>query len=167
MADISAFFRDIERAKYYDAIINDLPFKKNGGLVSKYEGHMLKVSRGEIADCWRDIVYKFGACERFPNKTREYMKNFDKFGGFTNNQIKIIIFMLRTMTEDLDDAMEVLLQKVYFLLQRIYLVFHLKKPNNTCWMDGLLMSEELYQHFESKVGRIEVFLMFSFCIIFV
>ena len=28
MADISAFFRDIERAKYYDAIINDLPFKK-------------------------------------------------------------------------------------------------------------------------------------------
>ena len=34
--------------------------KKNGGLVSKYEGHMLKVSRGEIADCWRDIVYKKG-----------------------------------------------------------------------------------------------------------
>ena len=60
MADISAFFRDIERAKYYDATINDLPFKKNGGLVSKYEGHMLKVSRGEIADCWRDIVYKKG-----------------------------------------------------------------------------------------------------------
>ena len=75
--------------------------------------------------------------------------------------------MLRTVTEDLDDAMEVLLQKVYFLLQRIYLVFHLKKPNNTCWMDGLLMSEELYQHFESKVGRIEVFLMFflqNFCV---
>ena len=28
MADVSAFFWDIERAKYYDAIINDLPFKK-------------------------------------------------------------------------------------------------------------------------------------------
>ena len=28
MADVSAFFRNIERAKYYDAIINDFPFKK-------------------------------------------------------------------------------------------------------------------------------------------
>ena len=112
MADISMFFRDIERTKYYDAITKDLPCEKIGELVSKSKSYLLKVSRGEIADCWRDIVYKYGACERFPNKTREYMKNFDKFGGFTNNQIKIIIFMLRTVTEDLDDAMEVLLQKV-------------------------------------------------------
>ena len=38
------------------------------------------------------------------------MKNFDKFGGFTNNQIKAIIFMLRTVTEDLDYALEVPLE---------------------------------------------------------
>ena len=48
----------------------------------------MKVTRGETPDCWRDIVYKKGACEKFPNKTRKYIKNFDKFGGFTNNQIK-------------------------------------------------------------------------------
>ena len=34
------------------------------------------------------------------------MKNFDKFGGFTNNQIKNIIFMLPTVTEDLDYALD-------------------------------------------------------------
>ena len=28
MADISVFFRDIERANYYDAIIKDLPCEK-------------------------------------------------------------------------------------------------------------------------------------------
>ena len=68
-----------------------------------------------LIDCW-DIVYKKGACEKFPNKTREYMKNFDKFGGFTNNQIKTIIFMLRTVTEDLDYALEVLLPEVIFFI---------------------------------------------------
>ena len=46
----------------------------------------------------------------------EYMKNFDKFGGFTNNQIKNIIFMLRTVTEDLDYALEVLLPEVTFFI---------------------------------------------------
>ena len=42
------------------------------------------------------------------------MKNFDKFGGFTNNQIKTIIFMLRTVTEYIDYALEVLLPEVIF-----------------------------------------------------
>ena len=44
------------------------------------------------------------------------MKNFDKFGGFTNNQVKTIIFMLRTVTEDLDYALEVLLPEVIFFI---------------------------------------------------
>ena len=44
------------------------------------------------------------------------MKNFDKFGGFTNNQVKPIIFMLRTVTEDLDYALEVLLPEVIFFI---------------------------------------------------
>ena len=42
------------------------------------------------------------------------MKNFDKFGGFTNNQIKTIIFMLRTVTEYIDYALAVLLPEVIF-----------------------------------------------------
>ena len=35
MADISVFFRDIEKAKHYDAIIKDLPCEKIEELVSK------------------------------------------------------------------------------------------------------------------------------------
>ena len=50
MADIRVFFRDIERAKYADAIINDLPCEKIGELVSKSESRLLKVSQGEIAN---------------------------------------------------------------------------------------------------------------------
>ena len=44
------------------------------------------------------------------------MTNFDKFGGFTNNQIKTITFMLHTVTEYLDYALEVLLPKVIFFI---------------------------------------------------
>ena len=116
MADISVFFRDIETAKHYDAIIKDLLREKIEELLSKSKSHLLKASRSQIADCWRDIVYKKSACEKFPNKTREYMKNSDKFGGFTNNQVKPIIFMLRTVTEDLDYALELLLPKVIFFI---------------------------------------------------
>ena len=62
------------------------------------------------------MVYTNGACEKFPNKTREYMKNFDKFGGFTNNQVNTINFMLHTVTEDLDYALVVLFPDVIFLI---------------------------------------------------
>ena len=79
MADISVFLRDTERAKHYDAIIKDLPCEKIEELVSKSKSHLLKGSRSEIPDCGRDIVYKKSACEKFPNKTKEYMKNLDKF----------------------------------------------------------------------------------------
>ena len=127
MADVSVFFRDIERAKHYDAITKYLPFEKIEELVSKSKSYLLKVSRGEIPDCWRDIVYKKGACEKFPNKTREYMKNFDKFGGFTNNQIKTIIFMLCTVTEDLDYALEVLLPEVIFFHHKRFIWYFIRR----------------------------------------
>ena len=70
------------------------------------------------------------------------MKNFDKFGDFTNSQIKIIVFMLRTVTVDLDYALEVLLPEVIFLITKD--LFQMKKPNSTYWMEELLMTEELY-----------------------
>ena len=69
------------------------------------------------------------------------MKNFDKFGGFTNSQIKIMIFMLRTVTVDLDYALEVLLPEVIFLI--IKNLFHMKKPDSKCWMEELLITKEL------------------------
>ena len=50
--------------------------------------------------------------------------------------------MLRTVTVDLDYALEVLLPEVIFLI--IKDLFQMKKPNSTCWMEELLMTEELY-----------------------
>ena len=71
-------------------------------------------TRGETADCWRD---KNAPSEKFPNKTRDYI---DKFEGFTNNQIEIFIFVLLTVTEDLDYLLEVLLYEVIFLIKDLF-----------------------------------------------
>ena len=61
--------------------------------------------------------------------------NFDKFGGFTNNQIKTIIFMLRTVTEDLDYALEVLLPKVtFFIIKDLFGIS--SKENKQYMLDG-------------------------------
>ena len=67
--------------------------------------------------------------------------------------------MLLTVTEDLDYPLEVLLLEVIFLIKD-YLASHPKKPNSTCWMEILLMTEELHQIFQAKVGRIEIFFVF-------
>ena len=67
------------------------------------------------------MVYTNSACEKFPNNTREYMKIFDKFGGFTNNQANTINFMLRTVTEDLNYALIVLFPDVIFLIYKGFL----------------------------------------------
>ena len=67
------------------------------------------------------------------------MKNFDKFGGFTNNQIKTIIFMLRTDTEDLDYALEVLLPEVIFFHYKGFIWYFIRR-NQTIhvgWKDWL------------------------------
>ena len=90
------------------------------------------------------------------------MKNFDKFGGITNNQVKTIIFMLRPVTEDLDYTLEVLLPEVIFFIMKDLFSISSKESKQYMWMEGLLMTEE---HFEVKVGRIEVFL-FSQCFLF-
>ena len=45
------FFRNIERAEHYDAIIKDLPHEKVVDLkVSSSESHLLKASRGVIVN---------------------------------------------------------------------------------------------------------------------
>ena len=63
------------------------------------------------------------------------MKNFDKFGGFTNNQIKTIIFMLLTVTEDLHYALEVLLPEfIFFIIKDLFGIS--SKQNKQYLLDG-------------------------------
>ena len=87
------------------------------------------------------------------------MKNFDKFGGFKNNQIKTIIFMLRTVTEDLDYALEVLLLEVIFLVIKDFFSI---SSEETWWMEELLTTEEPV---ELKFFYfLKVFLFWNFCV---
>ena len=69
--------------------------------------------------------------------------------------------MLRTVTVDLDYALEVLLP-YFFIIKDLFGVS--SEETKQYMLDGGmgLLMKELYQHFEVKVGRIEVFLEFLY-----
>ena len=75
--------------------------------------------------------------------------------------------MLRTVTEDLDYALKVVLPEVIFLITKD--LFRISSEETKSWMEELLVTEELHQNFEAKVGRIKdffIFLMFCVCSVF-
>ena len=76
----------------------------------------------------------YGSCEEYPNQLKLQLINFDKFAGFSNNQIKIMISFLQRITEDHDYALQVLLPElIELLLINIFtLLFLKKKLSNMC-----------------------------------
>ena len=64
----------------------------------------------------RHKVFLYGSCEEYPNQSKLQLSNFDKFAGFSNNQIKIMISFLQRITEDQDYALQVLLPELIELL---------------------------------------------------
>ena len=55
------------------------------------------------------------------------MKNSNKFGCFTDNQIKLIIFMLCNITKYFDQVLEVPLPEVIFLILKDLLSISFKE----------------------------------------
>ena len=58
----------------------------------------------------------YGSCEEYPNQLKLQLINFDKFAGFSNNQIKMMISFLQRITEDHDYVLQVLLPELMVLL---------------------------------------------------
>ena len=78
------------------------------------------------------------------------MKDFDKFGGFTNNQVK-------TVTEDLDYTLKVLLPEViFFIIKDLFDIS--PKESKQYLLDGGIAYDR--RTFQMKVGRIENFRIF-------
>ena len=55
---------------------------------------MKEIVIGEKYDCWRHKVLLYGSCEECPNQSKLQLINFDKFAGFSKDQIKIMISFL-------------------------------------------------------------------------
>ena len=58
----------------------------------------------------------YGSSEEYPNQSKLQLINFDKFAGFSNNQIKMMISFLQRITEDHDYVLQVLLPELMVLL---------------------------------------------------
>ena len=77
---------------------------------------MKEIVIGEKYDCWRHKVFLYGSSEEYPNQSKLQLINFDKFAGFSNNQIKMMISFLQRITEDHDYVLQVLLPELMVLL---------------------------------------------------
>ena len=112
MADLTQFFREIERAEYFDSILVRLSIEDLEKMTMQFEDQMKEIVIGEKYDCWRHKVFLYGSCEEYPNQSKLQLINFDKFAGFSNNQIKMMISFLQRITEDHDYVLQVLLPEL-------------------------------------------------------
>ena len=116
MADLTQFFREIQRAEYFDSILARLSIENLEKMTMQFEDQMKNLVIGEKYDCWRHKVFLYGSCEEYPNQSKLQLINFDKFAGFSNNQIKMMISFLQRITEDHDYVLQVLLPELMVLL---------------------------------------------------
>ena len=80
----------------------------------QFEDQMTEIEIGQKYDCWRHKVFLQGSCEKYLNhQSKLQLSNFDKFAGFSNNQIKIIISFLQHITEDQDYELIELLINIF------------------------------------------------------
>ena len=92
MADLTVFFREIQRDEYFDSILARLSMKNLEKVTIQFEDQMKEILIGEICE----------ECEEYPNQSMLQLINFDKFAGFSIDQIKMIISCLQSITEDHD-----------------------------------------------------------------
>ena len=67
MADLTQFFREIERAEYFDSILARLSIEDLEKMTMQIEDQMKEIVIGEKYDCWRHKVFLYGPCEEYPN----------------------------------------------------------------------------------------------------
>ena len=112
MADLMQFFREIQRVEYFNSILARLSIEDLEKMTMQFEDQMKEIVIGEKYDCWRHKVFLYGSCEEYPNQSKLQLINFDKFAGFSNNQIKMMISFLQRITEDHDYVLQVLLPEL-------------------------------------------------------
>ena len=88
MADLTEFFREIQKAEYFDSILVRLSVKEIDNTIPiKFEDQVKEILIGEKWDCWRQKVLLYGSCEEYHKQSKLQLINFDKFSGFFNDQI--------------------------------------------------------------------------------
>ena len=114
MADLPEFFREIQKAEYFDSILACLSIKDLEKITIPFKDQMKEILIGEKSDCWRYKFFLHGSCEEYPNQSKLQLINFDKFTGFFNDQIKMMTSFLQRITED--HTLQVLLPELIELL---------------------------------------------------
>ena len=110
MADLTQFFREIQRVEYFDSILARLLIEDLEKMTLQFEDQMKEIVTEEKYDCWCHKVFFYRSCEEYSNQSKLQLINFNKFAGFSNNQIKLWFLFSNVLLKIM-----IMCYKVFFL----------------------------------------------------
>ena len=75
--------QEIQQAEYFDSVLTRLSIQD----LEKSQ-YNLEIN---TKDCWRHKVFLHGSCEIYTNHSKSQLINFDKFAGFSNDQLSNVL----------------------------------------------------------------------------
>ena len=60
MADLGEFFREIQKAEYFDSVLTRLLIQDLEKIRTQFENQIKEILIGEKSDCWRHKVFLHG-----------------------------------------------------------------------------------------------------------
>ena len=87
-ANLRELFWEIQKAEYFDSVLAGLSIQDLEKTTIQFENQMKEILIGEKCDCWCHKVFLHELCEEYSNQSKLQLINFDKFAGFSNDQIK-------------------------------------------------------------------------------
>ena len=107
------FQKEIENAKKFDSVLFNLKDKDlhNFFLKRKYEIQNIK-----CRNCWRHNVFYNNHCDEFPNRCKDNLHYHVEFGGYTDNQLTLLLKWVLDFSEDILYNFLVLLPETLIIL---------------------------------------------------
>ena len=119
---------EIDRAKKIDETLEKLSEAKLRKSFEKIKHELIGVKN------WRHELYENNRCELFPERNKNCLKNYIRFGGFTDKQVELVVSLISEVSNDKLYTKLVLIPEALSLL--IQNMFDLGDDVNTYLVDG-------------------------------
>ena len=83
------FLLEVKRAKKIDKELQCLPDLDLKNYFAVIKSDLLSMSN------WRSDVFVNDSCKSFPDRKKEHLHNYIKFGGFSNAHIELLVYSNR------------------------------------------------------------------------
>ena len=113
------FMLEINRAKKFDEYLKNLSNSHLRECFKEIKASLLSVRN------WRHDIYENNKCILFPDRKKEDLKNYIRFGGFTDAHIDIVVALISEFSEDQSyDKLVLVPEALSLLIENIFDISH-------------------------------------------